>query len=201
MSAWSKILKRIVLGALAASLLSAVAAAALAIREETTEEALIADLRQGGYVVYLRHAQRYKGPPDLLYPDSPPAAFADCTHQRNLTPYGMQQAALLGEQLRRAGVMIGLVLAHPECRTRDTAMLAFGRARLDKRLFYPDFVRHALGVAPRRGTDTILVGGENALRQIVGFQIDPAEMAIFRPDGHGGATLVGLLQLEDWFDD
>jgi len=186
----SKLLKRIILGVVAACLLSGAAAAALEIREEMTEERLIADLRHGGYVVYLRHAQRYKGPPDRLYPDSPPAAFADCTHQRNLTPYGIGQAALLREQLRRAGVRVGLVLAHPECRTRDTAMLAFGRAQLDR---FPEFVRRQLGIAPRRGTDTVLVGGENALRQIIGFQIDPAKMAIFRPDG--------LLQLEDWFDD
>jgi len=197
----SKILKRIVLGMLAACLLSGAAAAALAIREEVTEETLIADLQQGGYVVYLRHAQRYKGPPDRLYPDSPPAAFADCAQQRNLTPYGIGQAALLGEQLRRAGVPIGQVLAHPECRTRDTAMLAFGHARLDTGLFHPDFVRRQLATAPLAGTDTVLVGGENSLRQIIGFQIDPAEMAIFRPDGRGGSALVGLLKLEDWFDD
>lgn len=196
-----KILKRIVFGALAAGLLSGAAAAALAIDEEMSEELLISDLQDGGYVVYLRHAQRYKGPPDQLFPDSPPAAFADCTHQRNLTPYGVAQATLLHEQLRRAGVRIGLVLAHPECRTRDTAMLAFGRARLDVGLFYPEFVRRQLGIEPRDGTNTVLVGGENSLRQIVGFQIDPAEMAVFRPDGHGGSTLVGRLQLDDWFDD
>src|SRR5262245_45522223 len=125
------ILKRVILGVVAACLLSGAAAAALAIREEVTEETLIADLQRGGYVVYLRHAQRYKGQPDRLYPDSPPAAFADCTQQRNLTPYGIEQATLLREQLQRAGVRVGEVLAHPECRTRDTAMLAFGRASLD----------------------------------------------------------------------
>ncbi|HKP26413.1 MAG TPA: hypothetical protein VJV39_21270 [Dongiaceae bacterium] len=197
----NKILKRTILGVVAACLLSGAAAAALAIREEVTEETLIADLQHGGYVVYLRHAQRYKGPPEKLYPDSPPAAFADCTQQRNLTPYGIEQATLLGEQLRRAGIRVGQVLAHPECRTRDTAMLAFGRARLDAGLFSPAFVRRQLATAPLPGTNTVLVGGENSLRQIIGFQIDPAEMAVFRPDGHGGSTLVGLLHLEDWFDD
>jgi hypothetical protein len=195
------ILKRIILGVVAACLLSGAAAAALAIHEEVTEESLIADLQHGGYVVYLRHAQRYKGAPEQLYPDSPPAAFADCGQQRNLTPYGIEQATLLREQLRRARVTVGLVLAHPECRTRDTAMLAFGRARLDAGLFSPDYVRRQLGQPPLPGTDTVLVGGENSLRQIIGFQIDPAEMAIFRPDGHGGSALVGLLHLEDWFDD
>jgi hypothetical protein len=201
MAARTIILKRILLGVVAACVLSGGTAAALAIREEATEEALIGDLQHGGYVVYLRHAQRYKGPPDGLYPDSPPAAFADCTHQRNLTPYGVEQATLLRERLRRAEVKVGLVLAHPECRTRDTAMLAFGRARLDNGMFRPGFVRRALATAPQPGTNTVLVGGEFSLRQIIGFQIDPAEMAIFRPDGHGGSTLVGLLKLEDWFDD
>jgi len=197
----NKILKRTILGVFAACVLSGAAAAALAIREEVTEEALIADLQHGGYVVYLRHAQRYKGPPDSLYPDSPPAAFADCTQQRNLTPYGIEQATLLREQLQRAGVTVGLVMANPECRTRDTANLTFGRATLDKGLFDPAFVRRQLGRKPPAGTDTVLVGGENSLRQIIGFQIHPAEMAIFRPDGHGGSTLVGLLRLQDWFDD
>ena len=195
------ILRRVLLGFVAVCLLSGVASAALAIREEMVEEGLIARLQHGGYVVYLRHAQRYKGPPDNLYPDSSPASFADCTHQRNLTPYGIGQAALLGEDLRRAGVKVGLVLSHPECRARDTAMLAFGRDKLDTGLFYPEFVRNQLAITPLPGTNNVLVGGENVLRQIIGFQIEPAEMAIFQPDGHGGATLVGRLKVPDWFDD
>ncbi|HEV8392039.1 MAG TPA: hypothetical protein VGQ35_19455 [Dongiaceae bacterium] len=195
------ILKRAMLGLVAACFLSGMASAAFAIREEVVEEDLIARLQHGGYVVYLRHAQRYKGPPDQLSPDSPPAVFADCANQRDLTPYGIGQAALLGEDLRRAGVKVGLVLSHPECRARDTANLAFGGARLDTGLFYPDFVRNQLAIAPLPGTNTVLVGGENVLRQIVGFQIEPAEMAIFRPDGQGGTTFVGRLKVEDWFDD
>ncbi|HEU4825266.1 MAG TPA: hypothetical protein VFS85_02225 [Dongiaceae bacterium] len=193
--------KRVALGLIVACLLSGVASAAFAIREEAVEEDLIARLHHGGYVVYLRHAQRYKGPPDQLYPDSPPEAFADCTHQRDLTPYGIGEAALLGEDLRRADVKVGLVIAHPECRTRDTARLAFGRTKLENAMFYADYVRRQLATAPLPGTDNFLVGGENVLRQIVGFQIDTAEMAIFQPDGRGGSKLIGRLKVEDWFDD
>jgi hypothetical protein len=195
------ILRRILLGLVVACLLSDAASAALLIREELVEENLIARLQHGGYVVYLRHAQRYKGPRDNLYPGSPPAAFADCGHQRNLTPYGIGQASLLGKNLERAGVKVGLVLAHPECRTRDTAMRAFGRVKIDTGMFYPDFVRRQLGITPLPGTNTVLVGGENVLRQITGFQIHPAEMAIFQPDGHGGAKLIGRLKAKDWVDD
>lgn len=193
--------KRLVLGLATVGLLSGITFVALAIDEEMVEESLIGKLQHGGYVVYLRHAQRYKGPPDNLYPDSPPAAFADCSHQRDLTPYGIEQATLLGEELRRAGVKVDSVVAHPECRTRDTAMLVFGHATLDPGMFDAGFIRRQLAVPPPPGANTVLVGGENQLRQIVGFQIDVAEMAIFQPDGHGGTKLVGRLKAKDWFDD
>jgi hypothetical protein len=195
------ILRRVLLGLVAACLVFGLASAAFALHQEVAEDGLIAKLQHGGYVVYMRHAQRYNGPPDKLYPDSPPRAFADCTNQRNLTPYGIGEAALLGEDLRRARIKVGTVIAHPECRARDTAMLTFGRAKLDVGMFDPEFIRNQLAIAPPPGTDNFLVGGENALRQIIGFQIDTAEMAIFQPDGYGGARLIGLLKAEDWFDD
>ncbi|HEY1385221.1 MAG TPA: hypothetical protein VGF43_16480 [Dongiaceae bacterium] len=195
------ILRRVLIGLAAACLVFGIATAALALHEEAGEDGLIAKLQHGGYVVYMRHAQRYKGPPDQLHPDSPPSAFADCSRQRNLTPYGIDEAALLGEDLRRAGIGIGIVIAHPECRARDTAMLTFGRAKLDVGMFDPEFIRQQLAVTPLPGSDNFLVGGENPLRQIIGFQIDAGEMAIFQPDGQGGTRLIGLLKPEDWFDD
>src|SRR5262249_2820684 len=158
------------------------ATAALAVHEEVTEDELIAKLQNGGYVVYMRHAQRYSGPRDDLDADSPPAAFADCTNQRNLTPYGIGEAAPNGEKNRRAGIRVGQVLVHPECRTRDTAMFTFGHAKLDRGMFDVDFIRRQLATAPKPGTDDFLVGGEYPLRQIIGFQIDTGEMAIFQPD-------------------
>src|SRR5262245_2795455 len=52
--------KRVGLVAVAAALLASSAAGALAVRDEMLERDLINDLRHGGYVVYLRHAERYK---------------------------------------------------------------------------------------------------------------------------------------------
>lgn len=194
------LIRRVVLRMTVAVLICGIGAGAFAVNKEAAEDAFISNIRHGGYVLYLRHAQRYKGPPDNLYPDSPPAAFADCTHQRNLTPYGMGQAALLGEYFRRLDIEVDRVIANPSCRTRETATLAFGRATLDSRMMLSDFVRKELGVVPTSGTNNVLVGGEAPLRQIVGFQIDPAEIAIFKPDGKGGTTLVGRLKMDDWFD-
>lgn len=186
---------------LAGAILAAGSAAALAVREEVVEESLIAAVRAGGTVLYLRHAERYKGVHDTLTPASPWTEFADCSQQRNLTPDGRTEARTLGEDFRRLGIRVDRVVALPLCRTRDTAILAFGNVVLDRRMYDPGFVAQQLAVPPQAGSDTVLVGSEFQLRQLVGFQLDPAEMAVFRPDGNGGAKLLGRLRLSDLLDD
>ena len=193
--------RTLVRAALAVSILAAGSAAALAVREEVVEESLIAAIRAGGTVVYLRHAERYTGVHDTLTPDSPWTDFADCAQQRNLTPAGRTEAQILGADFRQLGIRVDRVVALPLCRTRDTAILAFGNAVLDRRMYDPGFVAQQLAVPPRAGGDTVLVGSEFQLRQLVGFQLDPAEMAVFRPDGAGGTKLLGRLELGDLLDD
>jgi len=184
-----------------AALLVAGTAAALAVREEVTEEAMIAALRAGGNVVYMRHARRVKGAHDTLTMDSSWLDFADCARQRNLTAAGRKEARQLGEDMRIAGVPVDRVVALPLCRTRDTAILAFGNAVLERRMYDPAFVARELATAPDAGGNTILVGSEFQLRQLTGFQLAPGEMAIFRPDGKGGSVLLGRLTSDDWLDD
>ena len=193
--------KRVGLVVAAAVLLASSAAGAVAVRNEMLERDLIDDLRHGGYVVYLRHAERYKAGREDLSATSKLSDFQDCTKQRNLTPYGQSEAMLLGATLRKWGVGVGEVIANPLCRTRDTAMLAFGRATLDQRLYDPQFVRHLLSIPPRAGSNTFLVGSEYQLRDIIGVEVETAEMAVFRPNGAGGFTLVGRLAPEDWMEE
>jgi phosphohistidine phosphatase SixA len=179
-------------------LLFAGAAGAFAVWHGAQKQALVEDLQRGGYVIYLRHAQRLKGERETLGPDSPLSDFEDCSVQRNLTPYGEGQAVLLGNTLRNWNVSFDQVIANPLCRTRQTAMLAFGRATLDQRMYDPQFVRKMLAVRPSPGLNNVLVGSESQLREIIGDQIEPAEMAIFEPDGAGGFTLVGRIPPEQW---
>lgn len=197
----AKLRRTLVRAVLAGSILAAGSAAALAVREEVVEESLIAAVRGGGTVLYLRHAERYKGAHDTLTPDSPWTDFSDCAQQRNLTPGGRVAAQTLGEHFRQLGIRVDRVVALPLCRTRDTAILAFGNAVLDRRMYDPSFVAQQLTVPPRAGSDTVLVGSEFQLRQLVGFQLDPAEMAIFQPDGAGGTKFLGRLELSDLLDD
>src|SRR5512134_1792259 len=85
---------------------------------------LVGRLREGGYVLYLRHAST-----DFGQNDSRMTRFEDCASQRNLTDRGRDEARALGEHLRRLKIPIGEVLASPFCRTMETARLAFGKAR------------------------------------------------------------------------
>lgn len=82
-------------------------------------------LRQGGYVIYVRHGEANVGQ------DRPGMRPEDCTAQRNLSAVGRGQARRFGYALRERGVPVATpVLASPLCRTRESAALAFGPARV-----------------------------------------------------------------------
>src|SRR5581483_10933387 len=53
-------------------------------------------LREGGYVLYMRHAST-----DFSQNDASMSSFEDCAHQRNLTDKGRDEARAVGEQIKR----------------------------------------------------------------------------------------------------
>lgn len=84
---------------------------------------LLAELREGGYVIYFRHSST-----DFSRDDSRSKNDDDCDNQRPLTEKGREEARQIGAALRDLKIPVGRVLASPRCRTVDTAMQAFGRA-------------------------------------------------------------------------
>ena len=52
----------------------------------------------------------------------------DCPTQRNLSEPGRAQARRIGQWFRQHGIEPTVIRASPWCRTRETAMLAFGRS-------------------------------------------------------------------------
>jgi broad specificity phosphatase PhoE len=86
--------------------------------------AVIEQMREGGYVLYLRHTST-----DFSQNDSRMTSYEDCASQRNLTDQGRDEARAIGEHVKRLKIPIGEVLASPLCRTMETARLAFGKAR------------------------------------------------------------------------
>jgi len=162
------------------------------------EAQAIAALTKGGQVVYLRHTARFRGPKETLSAKSMAAEYADCRQQRNLTAKGRKQAADLGAAWRALGIPVGKVYANAQCRTRDTALLAFGRADLDPNIFDPTFVLHLLLQRPTDNTNTVVVGNDAQLRALTGVDLSYGEAALVVPDGAGRVRVAARFKLNDW---
>lgn len=180
--------------------LVALGCAAMAIDAELDEAHAIAELQKGGHVVYLRHAARFRGPRDNLDRWSSAAQFADCRGQRNLTPEGREQARELGAYWRALRIPVERVIANAQCRTRDTAILAFGTTQVDPRLFDVEFLRALVQEPVPAGTNTVIVASDAQLRELTGVDLGYAEAALLKPDGKGGVAVVARLDLADWAD-
>jgi len=76
-------------------------------------------LRQGGFVVLIRHAAAPG------FGDPPNFRIGDCATQRNLSEKGRLQAQALGESFRLRKIPIEKVYSSQWCRCKDTAHLAF----------------------------------------------------------------------------
>lgn len=82
---------------------------------------LLAELRDGGEVLLMRHAIT-----DRSISDLDPTARGGCDQQRPLSQEGIEQAIRVGERIRALDLPIGPALASPFCRTADTAELIAG---------------------------------------------------------------------------
>jgi phosphohistidine phosphatase SixA len=83
--------------------------------------AMVARLRQGGLVLFFRHADTRGENCDRSF------RVGDRPGQRNISPAGIAQSRRIGETLRALGIPVALpVLAGPVYRARDTAEHAFG---------------------------------------------------------------------------
>lgn len=152
----------------------------------------VALLRPGGLNLYLRHAITDRGQVDT-------GRRGDRAGQRNLSEAGIAQARALGEAFRRHAIPVGEVLASEVFRARDTAELAFGRARVERDLIADDYtpgsaaedaaaVSRRLAVPPAPGTNRVLVGHIVPLGMVLGRPLAQGEfpegsLAVFRPDG------------------
>ncbi|MFN2644166.1 MAG: histidine phosphatase family protein [Burkholderiales bacterium] len=166
------------------------------------DPALLPKLRQGGYVLFLRHTST-----DFSKNDQKMTSFEDCANQRNLTDKGRAEARALGEALERLTIPIGPVYASPFCRTMETARLAFGRAeRMNEARGGPtndpsryELLRKLLATPPPGDANAVVSSHGNPFYALYGPPyLAEGEIAIIRPDGANGPEVVGRVRLEDW---
>lgn len=166
--------------------------------------ALLQQLREGGYVLYLRHTST-----DFSQNDSRMTSYADCSSQRNLTDKGREEARAIGEHVKRLKIPIGEVLASPFCRTMETARLAFGKAQAtndarggpsrpdDPKRYDP--LRKLLATRPSSGTNTIISSHGNPFHAVAGPPyLAEGEFAVVKPEGDARFTVLARLRLGDW---
>ncbi|MGQ3354706.1 MAG: histidine phosphatase family protein [Phreatobacter sp.] len=137
---------------------------------------LVDRLRQGGLVLFVRHADTAGMPCDSSY------RVGDRAGQRNISERGREQSRRFGAALREQGIPVARpVLAGPVYRARDTAEEAFGAAAVEvvDGLTADDFAGSRLGwvLAEHRrlmaepvpaGANRILVGHRTPAIMIFG---------------------------------
>ena len=168
---------------------------------------LVAALRQGGYVIVIRHASSPRETPDKK------SANPDNTNlERQLDQAGRTQSAAMGKAMRDLKIPIGEVLSSPTYRALETVKYAqWPSAKPVPEL--GDGGQSMQGISeaqsawlqkkvtePPRGTNTILVTHmpnlARAFPQV--SNIADGEALIFHPDGKGAAPLVGRVKIEEW---
>lgn len=139
---------------------------------------LLSQLRQGGYVLYLRHTS---------------------------TDRGRDEARAIGEHVKRLKIPIGEVLASPFCRTLETARLAFGKARAtgDVRGGPAEASRYEalkklLSSPVPKGANRVISSHGNPFYALAGSPyLAEGEMAVVKPDGER-FSVIARLPLDAW---
>jgi len=162
-------------------------------------------LRQGGYILYIRHAATESAQ------DDPAPDLNDSSTQRNLNAAGQEQAREIGRAIRRLGIPIGQVLVSPYDRTRETAELAFGKGRVrDTRILISEGfpgtdddelargLRRLLRQSPGKGSNTVLVSHGFNINQAAGLSIAEGDTVIFDPAAAKPLTPVTTISAGDW---
>jgi phosphohistidine phosphatase SixA len=184
-----------------------------AVAQQSTRAAF-EDLKQGGYVVVIRHGRTNESP--ATPKDESPLDLANCTGQLMLNDAGKDQARAIGEAFKKAGIPVGKVLASGYCRAIEMARLAFGRTETSDALLLEAFVpvagapapspwpqrvemmKQMIATVPEAGTNTILVTHFPNVKAALGVQINFGDAAIIKPDGHGGAAVVARIPSKEW---
>jgi phosphohistidine phosphatase SixA len=170
-------------------------------------DALVKALRQGGYVIVMRHASSPRETPTKA------TANADNTNlERQLDPNGRTTATAMGKALRDLKIPVGDVLSSPTYRTLETLKLAqIANAKTQPELGDRGqsmqgvsetdgaWLRDKAAQTPKTGNVLIVTHNPNITRAFPDItDASDGEALIYRPDGKGKAALVARVKIETW---
>ncbi|MGH3770315.1 MAG: hypothetical protein ACRDRW_02770 [Pseudonocardiaceae bacterium] len=174
--------------------------------------ALVAALRQGGVLLWIRHTER-DNRTGTVTPQQ--AASHDCAAQSELTATGRHHATQIGAAIRALTLPIGAVHTARLCRTETTGRLlnlapVTDDDRLDASSTWlnsggPTAQQRAtlqiLSEQPPAGKDLVLISSALDIPQAqptVLHDLGPGETAVFRPGPPGHATLLARIGETAW---
>ena len=180
-----------------------------------SSDPLIAQLAEGGYVVYIRH-----GRTDATNQDKQdkPEWWKSCDPRRHrlLSDDGRNQMQSIGANMRALRIPVGKVITSEYCRATDSGLLLqLMPIATDPALNYADAhrylkrndaqiiadLRKLLSAKPAAGKNTILVGhvhGVNPPLDQAFSSIQEAESVVVRPLGDDKFEVVGRVTVEKW---
>jgi phosphohistidine phosphatase SixA/plastocyanin len=172
---------------------------------------LVAAMKQGGYVIVLRH-----GATNPNQADTDPLHRDNIASQRLLSPQGREIATRVGNSFRVLGIPLGQVYSSEFNRATETAKLVSGKESVTTT---PDLTEGGLVVSPaenaRRakalkamasavpepGVNTLIVTHKPNILDAFGedwFGSKEGEASVFKPDGSNNLVLVARVQAADW---
>jgi phosphohistidine phosphatase SixA len=170
-------------------------------------DALVRALRQGGYVIVMRHASSPRNVPDKK------TANPDNTKpERQLDQEGRTTATAMGKAVHDLKIPIGEVFTSPTYRALETVKYAqLGKAQPVDALgdngqsmqggteAQAAWLRKAV-TQFKAGTNTILITHFPNIRGAFPELTDVAdgEALVYGADGKGGAKLVGRIKIDEW---
>lgn len=189
--------------------LSAILFAGITQAQTLSGEALVKALRQGGYVIVMRHTSSPREAPgkEAANPDNVKV-------ERQLDAEGRSTATAMGKALRDLKIPVGEVLSSPTYRALETVKYAQlsskpqpvtelgdnGQSMQGGTEAQAVWLRDRVKQFPK-GSNTILVTHAPNLTRAFpkeAMGVADGEALIFGPDGKGGAALVARVKVEEW---
>jgi phosphohistidine phosphatase SixA len=170
---------------------------------------LISALREGGYVLVMRHASSPATPPDKASADR-----ENTTLERQLDENGRNTARAMGSAMKALRLPIREVFSSPTYRALETVRMAGlpqprtaaelgdgGQSMAPLQASPAAWLRNMVSQTPPAGTDRFIVTHAPNITGAFGANVaDVAdgEILVFRPSGNGDAMLAGRIRIEDW---
>jgi phosphohistidine phosphatase SixA len=191
--------------------------AGTALADDGKLDTLLPSLRQGGYVIVVRH-----GATDSQHEDVYPLDYEDMTKQRQLSEQGREVARQTGYALHSLGIPIGKVFTSRLNRAVETGRLIAGKDVVSREELndsgmgsasamagssatgnarYATLLRQLAATRPESGTNTLVVTHKTNVRDAFGkmwADIKEGESLLFKPDGSDSPTPLARVEASEW---